>query len=568
MDKVWKQHKKIIILGAVITLLVPVAGSALNLERLVMPGEVIKGHAEYEDECSLCHKLFKKGSQNRLCLKCHEKVAADMAKGFGFHGQSKNVKDTGCKHCHTDHKGRDANIVLMDREIFDHMVTDFPLKGKHKKLKCDDCHTPKAKYRDAASECVDCHKEDDVHLGRLGGACDKCHVELTWRDTSKARFDHEKTNFFLNGKHEKVACNSCHPNGSYKKTPNDCFSCHRLKDIHNGSYGRECKTCHTPKDWKNTTFNHDKTEFILEGKHRKVDCDSCHKGPIYDKKLDKTCYGCHKDDDEHNSRYGRECKTCHTPIDWQSSFFNHDKTEFELNGKHLKVDCEICHRGPIYDKKLDKSCYGCHKIDDEHKGRYGKECKTCHTTADWKKSIFKHDKKMKKICYDCHKQDDAHRGQQGKRCGQCHNDLGWRIKVFFDHDLTKFPLIGLHAIASCEACHLEATYKDTRMDCMSCHNSDDEHKRSLGPKCGLCHNPNDWRLWRFNHDSQTDFPLDGAHEGLECKSCHRKPVKREIRLSTTCSGCHKEDDIHRGVFGIVCERCHTTNSFSEIMNMN
>lgn len=449
-----KQRKILLVMAAMITLLAPSAETAPKLERLIMPGEVIKGHAKYEDECFRCHKPFSKVSQRSLCLNCHDKVAADISKGLGFHGRSKDVKGTACNHCHTDHKGRETNIILLDKEIFDHKVTDFPIKGGHTKIECGACHPPKAKFRDARSKCIDCHKDDDPHYGRLGMACDDCHVERKWSDTRKALIKHDETEFPLRGKHQKVACNRCHPNERYKKTPKACFSCHKLNDIHAGRHGQKCETCHTPRDWTRSIFDHDKTEFPLRGKHRQVDCDTCHKGPLYGEKLETTCYSCHK-------------------------------------------------------------------------------------------------------------QDDVHKGQEGKRCERCHNELGWRKEVFFDHDLTKFPLIGLHATVLCEECHLSATYKDASLDCVSCHESDDEHERRLGTKCGLCHNPNGWGVWRFDHNTQTDFVLDGAHEGLHCYSCHSRPVKKEIRMSTSCFGCHQDDDIHRGRFGLRCDRCHGTNSFKE-----
>ena len=157
-----------------------------------------------------------------------------------------------------------------------------------------------------------------------------------------------------------------------------------------------------------------------------------------------------------------------------------------------------------------------------------------------------------------------HKGQQGKRCEECHNNKGWTKLVSFEHDITLFPLIGLHAVAPCEACHLSSAYKDAKSECESCHESEDVHKRGLGPECGACHNPNGWRLWRYDHDKETDFVLDGAHKGLNCRSCHNRPARRKVRASKACISCHRDDDIHRGGFGFNCERCHTNEAFDEI----
>ena len=45
---------------------------AAGIESLIMTGELIEGHAKYDDECTSCHRLFSNESQNRLCLDCHD----------------------------------------------------------------------------------------------------------------------------------------------------------------------------------------------------------------------------------------------------------------------------------------------------------------------------------------------------------------------------------------------------------------------------------------------------------------------------------------------------------------
>jgi len=497
-----------------------------RVERLIMPGDLIEGHAKYEDECSRCHRPFSKATQRGLCLDCHKKVAADVKLRKGYHGRDGSARETECRHCHTDHKGRGAVVVQLDRETFDHGATDYPLKAAHENARCAGCHKPKAKYRDAPGKCISCHKEDDRHKGRLGKKCGDCHESARW---SRARFDHDKTDFRLRGKHTKVACNRCHPSDRYKDTPSKCYACHVLSDVHGGVYGTKCGDCHSQKDWKRFSFDHGrKTKFPLKGKHARTDCVACHKGKgalsgKKKKKLDKRCYACHKNDDEHKGRYGTKCESCHRPRGWKKTVFNHDKTDFSLKGRHRKVLCEKCHRGPVArSKKLPTDCRGCHRADDPHGGR----------------------------------------GKKG--CERCHSESGWGKKVFFDHDLTSFPLIGLHALSPCEECHVGAAYKGTPVDCLGCHKSDDVHKRGLGPKCGRCHNPNDWRLWSFDHDRATDFKLDGAHKGVQCRSCHTRPARKKVRLSTGCAGCHREDDVHRGGFGKLCGRCHRTESFQKI----
>ena len=51
---------------------------AQDIETLLMPGDVIEGHADVEAECSSCHKSFDKKAQRGLCMDCHEVVADDV----------------------------------------------------------------------------------------------------------------------------------------------------------------------------------------------------------------------------------------------------------------------------------------------------------------------------------------------------------------------------------------------------------------------------------------------------------------------------------------------------------
>src|SRR5512143_3054778 len=41
---------------------------------MVMPGDVIQGHAKFEDLCEKCHKKFDKAAQATLCADCHKEI--------------------------------------------------------------------------------------------------------------------------------------------------------------------------------------------------------------------------------------------------------------------------------------------------------------------------------------------------------------------------------------------------------------------------------------------------------------------------------------------------------------
>ena len=192
-----------------------------------------------------------------------------------------------------------------------------------------------------------------------------------------------------------------------------------------------------------------------------------------------------------------------------------------MTGKHEDVACKDCHPGNIYEElALD--------------------------------------------CYSCHKHNDVHDGQQGKNCHECHTEKGWLKEVSFDHDITRFPLLGSHESLACEECHVSSVFREADHHCYACHKQDDVHKKRLSKKCGRCHNSTDWKAWSFDHDKQTDFKLKGTHKEIDCLSCHRNEMEDEVDLSKTCYACHAADDIHDGGFGRSCDRCHNEESFTEV----
>ncbi|MFI4929206.1 MAG: cytochrome c3 family protein, partial [Burkholderiales bacterium] len=178
---------------------------AQNIESVLRPGDLVQAHAKWEEDCSKCHVRFERAAQDRLCADCHKEVGQDMRERTGFHGRQQAQP---CRSCHTDHKGRNARIVVFDKARFDHTQTDFVLRGKHGRVECDKCHEPSKKYWQAASDCNACHKRDDVHKGSLGTKCADCHTENDWKE--KAKFDHDKTRFALKDKHASAKCADCH----------------------------------------------------------------------------------------------------------------------------------------------------------------------------------------------------------------------------------------------------------------------------------------------------------------------------------------------------------------------
>jgi len=121
-----------------------------QLARLTLEG------AHLAVPCNKCHEPFqpKKGVRttrftwdNYTCNVCHEDI---------HRNQFSRLYNNDCKKCHiTD---------LFSNTIFDHQTSSFPLDGRHKSVKCNDCHQSEMdskgqfiRYYPTQHKCSDCH---------------------------------------------------------------------------------------------------------------------------------------------------------------------------------------------------------------------------------------------------------------------------------------------------------------------------------------------------------------------------------------------------------------------------
>jgi hypothetical protein len=202
--------------------------------------------------------------------------------------------------------------------------------GAHLAVPCNLCHQKNyrgtTRYFFSSTECQSCHRdphnrEAELYLatktvpeGRNG--CQYCHSLDSW---ASIEFNHTQTNFQLEGKHQSIACKSCHkydgtdPNISVilKLNKNECQDCHH--DIHMGQFlSKEitdttnkkkvlCDNCHSTQNWNASKFDHNQnSSFKLEGAHKNLKCSQCHKTVNKDgivfvkfKPLSSSCSACH-----------------------------------------------------------------------------------------------------------------------------------------------------------------------------------------------------------------------------------------------------------------------------------
>lgn len=230
-----------------------------------------------------------------------------------------------------------------------------------------------------------------------------------------------------------------------------------------------------------------------------------------------------------HTKFPGNCGLCHVPEGWevlrQDFVFDHAKeTGYALEGVHADAACLRCHndRGPV-EAYVARGCGGCHR--DPHKATLGLDCRRCHQQQSWRPT-----------------------------------------GAVADHARTRFPLVGLHSVAPCQACHEQAPVGDYRgapVLCELCHQKDlqdartpDHAANGLVSNCGSCHTPRGWRNG-FSHDS---FPLVGGHDGVRCTECHRGGTAS--RLSTKCYRCH--EDNYRSApnhvalgYSTDCTNCHS-----------
>ncbi|MEO8099458.1 MAG: cytochrome c3 family protein [Acidobacteriota bacterium] len=610
--------------------------TAGGLRAQISPGPLSTAHQDLEGatKCNSCH-AFGLGQRALKCLDCHREIARRVAAKTGYHaGIYKATSDQlDCARCHNEHNGKRFQLTKFDRSKFDHAkMAGFELQGKHGSLTCESCHTgTQVKVQPAEirmkdknktflgmqRECYQCHQ--DPHKSEFGAECTTCHTQNSWKPAEL--FDHSKSSYPLTGKHGAVTCSGCHKTASGQQVPqfreirySSCDNCH--KDPHRGSFENAafqggCGNCHVTAGWKalktDAGFNHKRTKFPLAGKHADVTCFKCHTSSDFSQPVAHTlCADCHKD--IHQGQFtarvqGSDCSACHNEQQFKPALYTidqHQKSVFQLEGKHETTACSACHKPAGADTKYKlttTTCQSCH--NDPHGAQfaaepYGNKCEMCHTQAIFHPATFTMAKHQQTrftltgahqavVCAECHKPlpgavsvaarqyhfavqncTACHMDPHDTRetCETCHNTTQWKALRTFNHSATRFTLEGAHQTASCIGCHRPAqaapvnaktkgtaNFAKTPTLCHECH--EDIHGGQFmsggeDKECTACHTVNNWSSRTFDHN-KTKFSLEGAHAQVRCSQCHTKTLvmdTRETRLyrdaPLECKACHSD----------------------------
>ena len=203
-------------------------------------------------------------------------------------------------------------------------------------------------------------------------------------------------------------------------------------------------------------------------------------------------------------------------------------------------DCNVCHV-PL--QGLDPArCEACHTaVGAERASGEGLHGRLATTAA----------------CADCH---PDHRGRDFDASAAALNR--------YDHGQTRFSL-DRHlqdydgSALACSTCHAGGHYAAEPPACLVCHTVHDgafmaDHATAFSTDCMQCHDGVD--RWSNFHHAQTAFPLEGAHWGLPCATCHtaRQPPDS---VPAECAACHAEPAVHAGLLGTDCAACHTADGW-------
>ncbi|MFK5878514.1 MAG: hypothetical protein QM478_03345 [Flavobacteriaceae bacterium] len=413
-----------------------------------------------EVDCVECHKItnrngveyqeFSELSFND-CVSCHDDPHTNQLAGK-------------CVECHTEN----SFSIFIGKELFNHNTTDFTLRGAHNVVDCFVCHketgTASNVFQDNISvdenNCVQCH--DDSHDGKYELDCVQCHNEKSFLTLNNMDFfDHSVADYDLKGEHLEVDCKQCHVE-SYSKAIDfsACKNCH--DDYHREEFSvngnsPDCVECHSLEQGFEyglyTLEQHQETIFPLDGAHVATPCFACHISEEDERwtfrQIGEKCVDCHQDihEDAISAAYYPEdnCTACHSNESWSAVTFDHNNTNWALEGKHKEIECRDCHFKESKDNNL---------VTKQEFNNLDTECISCHSNI--------------------HGDSFAIEGETD--CNRCHITSSW-LPEKFNHNETDFPLLGEHTKVDCRACHTSSIvndevvilYKLNKFECIDCH---------------------------------------------------------------------------------------------------
>lgn len=207
----------------------------------------------------------------------------------------------------------------------------------------------------------------------------------------------------------------------------------------------------------------------------------------------------------------------------------------------LKGNCGACHT-PVKGVE-DASCAACHANETAQVQR--------------QPTAFHADIADRNNCAACHKEHDAGLSLRGMdHAALADIILRWLDRapdgsegaVLLAHLKAHLPetLSGNLMLAN------GMTYKETLLDCTSCHKTTDPHVQVFGGDCTTCHGTANWSIAEFRHPPPSS---------TDCGQCHLAPLshyKGHFRMmSQPAAGVSNAEPEQ-------CYRCHQTTTWNDI----
>jgi len=581
--------------------------------------------AHIEATCDVCHISTPYSEQASECYTCHQ---ADYEATLEPNHVAGNIP-TACEVCHTtlnweseeiDHSQTQFPLVGAHAELGCMTCHEA---GYDLAFLCESCHSsdyantstgaaPNHGTFEFSMDCLICHNQTSwspshfdhdpdltgyeiqgAHLELLPDNCFVCHESAVWTGISKLCQDCHQNNFMetTDPNHQASGipdnlCELCHTQSawtpsifSHNTTTESCVTCHLVQynsasipPHSDAEFNTQCQTCHSADIWVPALWNHGvETDFTIIGAHEPLSCPACHTSAPYSTLINE-CSICHQSnfdsttDPDHagNGFPINLCESCHDQSVWNPSIFSHASAS---------VVCVTCHTAQ-YDAAVNPS---------HPDAEFDNTCENCHTTDTWSPGIWEHGTETEfeiqgahevLNCVDCH--TSAPYSSLINECSTCHQSN-------FDQTTAPRHVDEGYPILLCESCHSQTAWQpcifnheSTEDACSTCHMSqytatDDPPHVSLSypTDCTACHTTDAWSPSTFIHDLETQgFLLDGAHEALNCSSCHEDwEPPTEIRTCASAS-CHldnyqaSENPPHETMsFSQGCVDCHTTSSW-------
>jgi hypothetical protein len=475
--------------------------------------------------CHACHPFELQAQTKEMLM-----WIADRPEDVPPHGR---VPQAICEQCHVQGEARETwQRIAATAGHSVHLAQDTTHAGG--RIQCLTCHARSAhrfEARDSTCAMSGCHETNSIRLGKMASQtnthCTLCH-QFGAEHAEGVVADSASTLMVPGGKQ----CLACHGMQQltaafdFTRDPHEakCGSCHNPhSQTRPAGADSTCAACHS--DWRDVPFH---TGAIHRGSVRPNACTACHQ-PHAARVDASDCTGCHQEMRE--ARSAPRGLLPPVPFDTAAALRTSaiELPEREPRGKgdapviddppwvvdtfshprHQRLPCLTCH-DPRSNNRLTfdpgRGCQICH-----HQAAERSTCTSCHdaaelaarpeatvtvavaTTPPRARAVpFDHTPHAARSCVSCHTTPVTLAPPPAvATCSACHDDHAAARDCVACHAAAApfsahAPPANAHR--NCVACHagaIVAELSPTRPLCLTCHQTEREHKP--GRECTTCH---------------------------------------------------------------------------------